>query len=192
MSEVVIDLITPKGILLEKTAIPGEYTVYQIIQELVEHLNLPFFTNERTVEYSLRWVNQNAALSPQQTLSEAGVAPGDQLQLVSSIPVDEPEKPELPSTPGASTEKTVEVVLSVLDLNRSGTETFDLDRPVSDLLRMIAKQYRLPDADDLQVAITYYMKSKALGRVLNGTETLRSARVPKHDRLAVLRQEIAG
>lgn len=198
MSEIVIDLITPKGILLEKTAIPLEYTVYHIVQELVEHLNLPFFSSERTVEYSLKWVTKNIKLNPQQTLAEAGVSPGDQLQLISSVPVDEPEKPYLPESdlgPGAgasTSDKTIEVVLTVLDVNKSGNETFELDCPVRDLIRIIAKRYQLPDADELSVATRYEMKSKALGRLLRGQETLRSARVPKHDRLSVLRDEIAG
>src|SRR5262249_21250515 len=93
---------------------------------------------------------------------------------------------------GGGGDSAVEVLLSVLDLNRTLTEFLDLDVPVEQLIVEIARKSDLPDRDELNVATTYRMKSKALGRMLGPTETLRSARVPKHDRLAILREEIAG
>ena len=194
MNSFIVDLITPKGVVLEKTEIPQEYTVYQIVDDLIDSLNLPRFASEKTVDYSLLWVNQNLTLSPQQTLSDVGITNGDQLRLTSSVAVDEPvdAKEAIPEPPPSSGERTIEVVLSVLDLNRETKESFDLDLKVEDAIKIIAKKYNLPARDELDVSATYYIKSKALGRVLGQSETLRSARVPNMDRVSVLRQEIAG
>jgi len=194
MSETTIDLVTPQGMVLEGTAIPNEYTVEEIVQELIENLGLPRFDSGRNVDYSLVWVNQNLTLTARQTLTDVGVSPGDRLKLVSSAPIQQPALDNNPPIPlqVSDTEGSVEVVLSVLDLNKSTAETFDLDVKVEDLIKIIAKKHRLPDRDELNVAATYYVKSKFLGRVLGPSETLRAAGVPKHDRLSVLRAEVAG
>ena len=197
MSETTIDLETPSGMVLENTAIPREYTARQVVQELIESLNLPHFVDERRVEYSLLWTNQNTTLESGLTLSEAGVASGDRLKLVSSVPLtgSGPEVmggPGPGSIPGKTDGQEVEVILSVLDLNKSNTELLNRDTRIDDLIRYISKTYKLPDRDEFKSEATYYIKSKALGRVLGPKETLRSADVPNYDRLSILRQEVAG
>jgi len=162
---------------------------------MVDHLTLPYMVNSRPVTYSLHWVNQNLGLKGQQTLAEAGVSNGDQLRLLSSEqlpPASPAQENPLPKTSGYDGSATIEVVLSVLDLNTSSSETLSADMPVQNLIQSVAKKYHLPERDELNVQTAYYMKSKALGRVLNSNETLGKAGVPRGDRLAVLRQEIAG
>jgi uncharacterized ubiquitin-like protein YukD len=191
LSQIIVDLITPDGMKLEKTAVPEEYTVRQIIMELVDQLGLPAFENGATVEYSLTWVNQGSRLGLQQTLAEAGVCTGDQLQLNAPSAAPQPAPaapPPFPTTSG----QNVEVVLTLLDMNKSVRETFDSNKPVQDILIEIARKHQLPSAGQLSPAIDYSLRSKALGRVLTGTETLGSAGVPGNDGLVVLRVETAG
>jgi uncharacterized ubiquitin-like protein YukD len=194
LSDIRIDLVAPGGVVLENTVIPGDYTVRRIIHELVDELSLPYITGGIPVEYGLRWLKDNSVLLSDQTLLQAGIQDGDQIKLESSIPVATSfeESSPLMSAPADTSAQMIEIFISVLDLNTSSVESLDLDTRIDDILRRIVKTYRLPEHDDLRVPTLYFTKSKALGRILNGTETLRSAKVPTRDRLTVLRQEIAG
>ncbi|MBI1353550.1 MAG: hypothetical protein GC160_04335 [Acidobacteria bacterium] len=195
MSTININLETPSGMLLENTEIPLDYTVSQIVNDMADYLELPRFANGRTVEYRLSWVERGEDLSPAATLTDAGVPNGVRLKLISSAPAEPHQNgktaPPLPRKSEAS-EKEIEVVMSVLDLNKTEPVTLSLDQKVEDLIRMIAKQHRLPDRDGLDAPILYRLKSKAIGRQLRPGETLREAGVPRHDRLSLLREEIAG
>ncbi len=201
-----VNLISPDGVKLPNTEITSDMTVQDIIREMVDHLTLPYMLDGEPVTYSLKWENQNLQLKGQQTLSQAGVSNGDNLRLLSSkqVPTSAPTgggaasasngagANPLPGKQGVYDGPTIEVVLSVLDLNSHQNETLPLDMPIQHLIQSFSKKYHLPDRDELNAQTSYYMKSKALGRVLNGSETLRQAGVPRGDRLAVLRQEIAG
>jgi uncharacterized ubiquitin-like protein YukD len=201
MNQIVVDLITPNGIKLQKTAIPEEYTVRQIIAELVDQLQLSAFEDGRMVDYTLTWMNQQQKLGMQQTLPEAGVCNGDQLQLGINAPAPPPvgappppphqgPEPTIPGPPAGGGK--IEVILTLLDMSKSVRETLDADRPVQAVLGEIVRKYQLPTVNHLDAAIGYSLRSKSLGRILNGTETLHGAGVPGNDGLLVSRQEIAG
>jgi uncharacterized ubiquitin-like protein YukD len=140
----------------------------------------------------LHWVNQRVTLKDQDTLPDAGVGTGDQLKLVSSTPNIAVEEEGGIQTGVGDADKTVDVVLSVLDLNKGTVETLQLDTKVGDLIKEITSKNELPKVDKLNVPIIYRMSSKAKGQILLESDTLRKARVPRHDRLSIVREDIPG
>lgn len=86
----------------------------------------------------------------------------------------------------------INVVLSVMDLNRHETVSLAVTRPVGDLIRQIVGNYNLPARDNLNQIIKYKLQSKALGRFLDERMTLLEAQIPPLDRLTLHRDEIAG
>lgn len=86
----------------------------------------------------------------------------------------------------------INVVLSVMDLNRHETVSLSVTRPVGDLIRQIVGNYNLPARDNLNQMIKYKLQSKALGRFLDERNTLLEAQIPPLDRLTLHRDEIAG
>lgn len=91
--------------------------------------------------------------------------------------------------PGTS---EINVVLSVMDLNRHENVSMPISRPVGDLIRQIVENYGLPSRDNLNQMIKYKLQSKALGRFLDERMTLLEAQIPPLDRLTLHRDEIAG
>ncbi len=202
MPELSVDLVTPSGMVLEATLLPDDMLTEEVISELVDELGLPrVLPNGEPVNYSIEIGGQEVVLQRGVNLRDGGVSNGDCLRLVSTSnavtqvkpPGARPSSP-LPVNPltGALVAESIEVVLSVLDLNKSEKTTLHTDRPVGDLLQQIAATFSLPARDRLNELIVYRIESKALGRYLANRETLRQAGVPRLDRLTVHREEIAG
>lgn len=98
----------------------------------------------------------------------------------------------LPPTVAMPNTSEINVVLSVMDLNRHETVSLSITRPVGDLIRQIVGNYNLPARDNLNQMIKYKLQSKALGRFLDERMTLLEAQIPPLDRLTLHRDEIAG
>lgn len=99
---------------------------------------------------------------------------------------------DLPQTVAMPNTSEINVVLSVMDLNRHETVSLSVTRPVGDLIRQIVGNYDLPARDNLNQMIKYKLQSKALGRFLDERMTLLEAQIPPLDRLTLHRDEIAG
>ena len=97
-----------------------------------------------------------------------------------------------PPTVAMANTSEINVVLSVMDLNRHETVSLSVTRPVGDLIRQIVGNYNLPARDNLNQMIKYKLQSKALGRFLDERSTLLEAQIPPLDRLTLHRDEIAG
>lgn len=195
MSELNVDIQTPGGITLQGTLIPEDYTSEQIIAELVTELNLPRISDDNEpVRYSLELAKQGQSLRHGQTLRNAGVQNGDVIILVSSHAVEIEEDLGIFESAGPSSDGNgdIEVVLSVLDLNRSERVSLPANRRVEDIIPQIASNYHLPSRDNLDELITYRIESKFLRRFLQNTETLQEAGIPRLDRLTLHRKEVAG
>lgn len=98
----------------------------------------------------------------------------------------------LPPTVLMPNTSEINVVLSVMDLNRHETVSLPVNRPVGDLIRQIVANYNLESRDKLNQIIKYKLQSKALGRFLDERMTLLEAQIPPLDRLTLHRDEIAG
>jgi hypothetical protein len=199
MSELSVDLVTPTGMVLEATLLPDDMRTEEVISELVDELNLPrLAANGQVINYSLEVVGQGG-LPAGQTLRDAGVSNGDRLRLSTNHVL--PSNPNAPrpqgplADPGPTTTLApgmLEVVLAVLDLNKSEKTALHADRPIAELIQQIAANYNLPARDKLNEVITYRLESKALGRYLANRETLQQAGIPRLDRLSLHREEHAG
>lgn len=204
MPELSVDLVTPSGMVLEASMLPDDMRTEEVISELVDELGLPrVLPNGDPVRYALEIGGQGIILQAGVTLRDGGVSNGDCLRLTTTAvglpapPVPAVVKRRTSSLPslgatGALTSDSIEVVLSVLDLNKSERTPLLVDRPVGELLQQIAATFSLPARDRLNELIVYRIESKALGRYLANRETLRQAGVPRLDRLTVHREEIAG
>jgi hypothetical protein len=199
MSQLIIDLVTPSGMVLEATELPDDMLTEEVIAELVDELGLPRLAPDgATIPYALE-AGERGALVVGSTLRQCGVANGDRVRLTTSHALGRAAQsaPEFgplaaPVATGSLAPGNVEVVLSVLDLNRSERTTLSSDRSVAELLQQIAGNFDLPARDKLGELISYRLESKALGRFLANRETLRQAGVPRLDRLTVHREEHAG
>jgi hypothetical protein len=180
--------------VLEATMLPDDMLTEEVISELVDELGLPRLSPAgEAIAYAIEVVGQGAVLDTGKPLSDAGISNGDRLRLTTGGPAAEPNGEAESATPVVVlADETVEVVLSVLDLNKSERTTVSADRPVGELLQQIAANFNLPARDKLNELIVYRLESKALGRYLANRETLRRAGVPRLDRLTVHREEIAG
>lgn len=176
----------------------------------------------RPIAYTLRSMQQGRALANNETVQTAQIRNGDMLELqtlgatvVGGIGVMPAGMPPIPvgennyatggnhnySTGGNTYEppptipmqtSEINVVLSVMDLNRHETVSLSVTRPVGDLIRQIVGNYNLPARDNLNQMIKYKLQSKALGRFLDERNTLLEAQIPPLDRLTLHRDEIAG
>lgn len=194
-SVLIVNIETPNGLMFEGTQIPVDYTVQQLIDELVDSgsLELPRIADDGAkIKYSLYAVDQNVELIPQQLLGDAGLKNGDNLRLVASHKIDAAERPAMPQNQQATNPEEIRVVLSVLDVNRHETTELSATRPVGELIRQIVQNYDLPARDKLGQPIKYKLQSKALARILEESTTLREADIPTLDRLTLQREEIAG
>lgn len=189
---VTVDIEIPDGMLLEGSQLPNDYTVQEVIDELVDSLELPRTAdNGENITYSLTVANRNLSLTASQLIGNAGIYDGDTIKLLASHRISTPSS--LPPTVlGTTPGDEISVVLSVLDLNRSETVNLSTTRKVGDLIRQIVQNYELPARDKLNQLIKYRLQSKALGRFLEETTTLAEAHIPVLDRLALHREEIAG
>jgi hypothetical protein len=193
VAEVKVNIQTP-DMTIEDTMIPDDYTTDRVVGEILSELNLPRITPDgQQITYSLLHVNHNLPLPEGKTLQDSGVQSGDTIKLISSNWVSPGIEPELVFPPEVAPEAAeVEVVLSVLDLNRKERVILQRDVYVGEILPQIAVNYNLPSRDKINEVISYKLESKALGRFLDNTETLRQAGVPRLDTLALHREEIAG
>jgi hypothetical protein len=193
VAEVKVNIETPE-MTIEDTMIPDDYTADRVIGEILSELNLPRITPDgQQITYSLLHVNHNLPLPDGRTLQDSGVQQGDTIKLISSNWVTPPVDVSTvfaPDVPSDASE--VEVVLSVLDLNRKERVILQRDARVGEVIPQIAVNYNLPSRDKINEMITYKLESKALGRFLDNGETLRQAGIPRLDTLALHREEIAG
>src|SRR6185503_4854725 len=136
-------------------------------------------------------LSQRATLPLGKSLSGSGVQNGDTVKLVSSHDVEvdgtgrfgEQEQPD---------EGFIDVILSVLDINKSERVALELDREIGDVIRQVAHTYNLPSRGKFDELVTYHITSKALGSRLDRSKTLRQEKIPHLDRLTVTREEVAG
>lgn len=197
MADITVDIQTPGDMTIEGTAIPDNFQTEQVIAELIDDLNLPRLSDDgQRISYTLLHVNQNQPLQAGRSLLDAGVQSGDIIRLMASHDVvfTPPEDSRLYEQDGngAVDENMIDVILSVLDVNKSERVSLQVDRAVEDIIPQIAASYNLPSRDNFKQLITYRLESKALGRYLRPGETLQQAGIPPMDRLTLHREEIAG
>ena len=177
---------------LENTVIPGDYRNEHVISELIDELSLPRMTeNGEPVEYVLFSVSHRATLSAGKTLHESGVQNGDTVKLVSSHDVEVDGAGRFGGTQEID-EGFIDVVLSVLDINKSERVALELDREIGDVIRQVAHTYNLPTRGKFDELVTYHITSKAMGKRWDRSKTLRQEKIPHLDRLTVTREEVAG
>lgn len=199
MAHITVNIETPGEMMLEDTLIPPDYAISDVIDELVDELNLPRLSEEGLpITYSLYHVNMGNTLRLEQMLSDTEVRSGDTIRLVSSHDVQAisagrfEKEVDHEIDQDKSNGESLEVVLSVLDLNKSERVGLPSDRKIGEVIRMIVANYNLPVRDKLNERITYRLVSKAIGRYLMDSETLGQAGIPRLDRLSLHREEIAG
>jgi hypothetical protein len=192
-SVLTVNIEAPNGLMFEETQIPVDYTVQQLIDELVGSLGLPRIADDGAkIEYSLYYIDKNMKLMPNQLFGQMGLKDGETLRLSASHKIDAADQPVGFQNQQPSNSDEIRVVLSVLDLNRHETTDLSATRPVGELIHQIVDNYELPPRDKLGQPIKYMLQSKALGRFLEETITLRGANIPTGDRLTLHREEIAG
>jgi len=192
MSDLTINIQTPGNMTLENTVIPEDYLNEHVISELIDELSLPRMTEDgQPVEYVLFSLSHRATLAPGKSLAASGVQNGDTVKLVSSHDVDIEDAGKF-----ARVEKTddgfIDVILSVLDINKSERVALELDREIGDVIRQVAHTYKLPARGKFDELLTYHITSKAMGSRLDRSKTLRQEGIPHLDRLTVTREEVAG
>jgi hypothetical protein len=192
MSDLIINIQTPGNMTLENTVIPGDYLNEHVISELIDELSLPRMTeNGQPVEYVLFSVSHRAALPHGKSLIASGVQNGDTVKLVSSHDVESDGTGRFTDESQAD-EGFIDVILSVLDINKSERVALELDREIGDVLRQVVHTYSLPARGKFDELLTYHLTSKAMGTRLDRAKTLRQEKIPHLDRLTVTREEIAG
>ena len=192
MSDLTINIQTPGNMTLENTVIPEDYLNEHVISELIDELNLPRMTEDgQPVEYVLFSLSHRATLPQGKSLLASGVQNGDTVKLVSSHDVETEDAGKF-----ARVEKSddgfIDVILSVLDINKSERVALELDREIGDVLRQVAHTYNLPARGKFDELVTYHLTSKAMGSRLDRSKTLRLEGIPHLDRLTVTREEVAG
>lgn len=194
---ITVDIHTPLNEVMADSQIPDDYSIQEMIDELVDLLELPRFDGDHTpIEYAIYSMRANTYLSPAATVASS-LRSGDAVRLEAmsngaAVPIPPGPKPVLPPTVSDDNHNEIPVVLSVLDLNRTEQVTLSTTRPVGELIRQIAGNYNLPPRDKLGQINKYKLNSKALGRFLLETVTLAQAGVPPLDRLTLHREETAG
>lgn len=192
MADLIINIQTPGNMTLENTVIPGDYLNEHVISELIDELSLPRMTeNGQPVEYVLFSVSHKAKLPPGKSLHASGVQNGDTVKLVSSHDVEVDGAGRFADS-GQIDEGFIDVVLSVLDINKSERVALELDREIGDIIRQVAHTYNLPSRGKFDELVTYHITSKAMGKRLDRSKTLREEKIQHLDRLTVTREEVAG
>jgi hypothetical protein len=192
MADLIINIQTPGNMTLENTVIPGDYLNEHVISELIDELSLPRMTeNGLPVEYVLFSLSQRATLPQGKSLVASGVQNGDTVKLVSSHDVEVDGAGRFAEQEQVD-EGFIDVILSVLDINKSERVALELDREIGDVIRQVAHTYSLPARGKFDELVTYHITSKALGSRLDRSKTLRQEKIPHLDRLTVTREEVAG
>lgn|SRR5947209_9444580 len=192
MADITINIQTPGNMTLENTVIPEEYLTEHVISELIDELNLPRMTEDgQPVEYVLFSLSHRATLPQGKTLLASGVQNGDTVKLVSSHDVDTEDAGKFAKVE-SSDEGFIDVILSVLDINKSERVALEVDREIGDIIRQVIHTYSLPARGKFDELITYHLTSKAMGSRLDRSKTLRQEGIPHLDRLTVTREEVAG
>lgn len=193
MGELKLKLLSPDGnTLWGESLFPEDMLPEDVVAELVEQLELSVLNKDgQRIEYRLRV--RDVDLQPGKSLREQQVVDKDTLQLISSAPAPAPAAPPKPLIEQPKGD-TVEVILSVLDVNAVGKPTtFSLDMAVGEAIHDIIRNYKLPVRDPAtKRLIDYRLSSKAHRRELLNEETFRSARIPNRDRLNLAQHAVAG
>jgi hypothetical protein len=193
MSDLIINIQTPGNMTLENTVIPGDYLNEHVISELIDELNLPRMTEDgQPVEYVLFSLSHRATLPQGKSLVASGVQNGDTVKLVSSHDVEVDGAGKFDPVAAQADDGFIDVILSVLDINKSERVALELDREIGDVIRQVAHTYNLPARGKFDELITYHITSKAMGSRLDRSKTLRQEKIPHLDRLTVTREEVAG
>lgn len=217
MSDMIaVDIKTPQNEILEGSQLPLDYSVQMIIDELIDTLELPRHDESmRPLGYILRSAQLGRALTNNESVFSAQIRNGDMLEILPLGATSANYSQEQPAPPNPITNESgyvtggnnnfvppptvampntseINVVLSVMDLNRHETVSLSINRPVGDLIRQIVGNYNLPARDNLNQPIKYKLQSKAMGRFLDERMTLLEAQIPPLDRLTLHREEIAG
>jgi hypothetical protein len=193
MREIKTTMIMPGGGECPDSLLPDDMKTEEVIAELKDQLTLPERSeNNQRILYSLVIDQRGMILRPGKSLRESGVEDGDVLRLAASEKWEpETEPAVLPSAPARQSGE-IEVLLSVLDLNRTEKVTLALDTPVSEIIRELYDRYSIAERDQYGELSDYRLQSKFNGRFLLPEETLRSASVPNGDRLSLHKYERPG
>jgi len=220
---IVVNFKTPENEILEDSELPVYFSVEQAIDELIDELNLPRLNeSSQRITYILRSKKLRRTLTNNETVYSAQIPNGDTLEIIpfdNTLPsysqdngfsqssedsfnnnsnfhsgnnVGSPELP--PTVPGPNTSE-INVMLSVLDLNRHETVSLPINRPVGELVRLIVRNYNLPELEGFggaQQPIIYNLQSKAMGRFLDKQKTLMQEQIPPLDRLTLHKKETPG
>jgi uncharacterized ubiquitin-like protein YukD len=202
---VTVHIKTPQNEILEGSLLPLDYSIQMVIDELIDSLDLPRLDEStRPLNYKICSAQQERTLANHETINSAKINNGDTLEIRLSdennngfVPgmtgnISDGNIYEPPPTMQMPNTSEINVVLSVMDLNRHETIILPVTRPVGDLIRQIIGNYGLPARDNLNQIIKYKLQSKALGRFLDERMTLLEAQIPPLDRLTLHRDEIAG
>jgi uncharacterized ubiquitin-like protein YukD len=166
-------------------------TVKELISMVVEHLEYPLLDNaQKEIEYFL--INSKGErLSGSDTLAQAGVMKDEVLALKASTHVVAPDKRRSTLPPPAR--GTVNVYVTLMDVNRTELETFGLNQRVGQVLNEIVRKYKLPERDEkLKEGKMYELLSKSLGEAMHEGMTLSEAKIPNQDTFIVSTKEIPG
>ena len=188
MTEVVVDLITPGGMKITSSKIPGDCTVREIISDLVDQLELRWNVDGQKIDFKLKWENQGAFLRDDQTLPNAGVTNGQTLRLYSDK--KEPGEERVPPPP--PTGETVEVALTLQDLHKDIEKVFPRDVQVGTLIKEIISTNSMPERTEKGIPILYKLISKYWGKALSPDRTLAEEGIPAGDRLTLQSKNDAG
>jgi hypothetical protein len=193
MADLIINIQTPGNMTLENTVIPGDYLNEHVISELIDELSLPRMTEDgQPVEYVLFSLSHTATLPLGKSLVASGVQNGDTVKLVSSHDVETDNAGRFAGEVQQADDGFIDVILSVLDINKSERVALELDREIGDVIRQVAHTYNLPARGKFDELVTYHITSKAMGSRLDRSKTLRQEGIPHLDRLTVTREEVAG
>jgi hypothetical protein len=193
MADLIINIQTPGNMTLENTVIPGDYLNEHVISELIDELSLPRMTEDgQPVEYVLFSLSHTATLPLGKSLVASGVQNGDTVKLVSSHDVEIDNAGRFAGEVQQADDGFIDVILSVLDINKSERVALELDREIGDVIRQVAHTYNLPARGKFDELVTYHITSKAMGSRLDRSKTLRQEGIPHLDRLTVTREEVAG
>lgn len=192
MPDLTINIQTPGNMTIENTLIPEDYLNEHVISELIDELSLPRMTEDgQPVEYVLFSLSHRATLPLGKTLVASGVQNGDTVKLVSSHDVEAEDVGKFARVEEPD-DGFIDVILSVLDINKSERVALELDREIGDVIRQVAHTYNLPARGKFDELVTYHLTSKALGTRLDRSKTIRQEGIPHLDRLTVTREEVAG
>lgn len=219
---VTVDIKTPQNEIFEGSVLPLDLNFQMIIDELIDNFELPRLDESaRPISYQLCSAQQRRVFANHETVQSAQIRNGDTLELQvlgatnnGAMPPIQQPMPQMPPPPpipqgdgnnyvtGGNSNlpptvlmpntSEINVVLSVIDLNRHETVSLPITRPVGELIRQIVGNYNLDSRDKLGQIIKYKLQSKALGRFLDERMNLLEAQIPPLDRLTLHRDEIAG